>query len=129
MAKNLSKHVRKGPHADKRIERTVTYLLRCPASTVPEAMHDDEATTTPLVFVYPSQGPVASPAAASRCTATFLCHINNVGDGEGDESGRRGGAQRVTAREARAMATVMRVVDDEEGEGDKAMVTATRVAG
>jgi hypothetical protein len=39
---------------DKRIERTVVHLLWCPASKVPEAMHDDEATTAPLVFVYPS---------------------------------------------------------------------------
>ena len=28
----------RGQSADKRIERTATYLLRCPASTVPEAM-------------------------------------------------------------------------------------------
>ena len=28
----------KGRCVDKRIERTVTYLLRCPNSTVPEAM-------------------------------------------------------------------------------------------
>ena len=43
-----------GRRADSCIERTVAYLLRCSALTVPEAMRNDEATTTPLVFVYPS---------------------------------------------------------------------------
>ncbi len=44
----------KGRCVDKRIERTVVHLLWCPASKVPEAMRDDEVTTTPLVFIYPS---------------------------------------------------------------------------
>ena len=44
----------RGRYVDKRIERTVVHLLWCPASKVLEAMRDDEATTTPLVFVYPS---------------------------------------------------------------------------
>jgi hypothetical protein len=64
-----------------------------------------------------------------QCTATFFCHINDVGDGECDESDRRRGAKRATARAARAMVTAMRVVGDEEGKGSRAMVTATRVAG
>jgi hypothetical protein len=66
-----------------------------------------------------------------RCTATFLCHIDDVGDGKGDESCRQRGAKRAKARAARAMttATAMRVVGDVEGEGGKAMVIATRMAG
>jgi hypothetical protein len=44
----------RGRRVDKRIEHTVVHLLWCPASKVPEAMRDDEATTTPLVFIYPS---------------------------------------------------------------------------
>ncbi len=52
---------------------------------------------------------------------TFLCHIDDVGDGKGDKSCRQRGAKRATARAARARAMVMRVVGDEEG--------ATRVAG
>jgi hypothetical protein len=37
--------------------------------------------------------------------------------------------KRERARAARAMATGMRVAGNEEGEGDKAMVMATRIAG
>ena len=48
-----------------------------------------------------------APAAALRSTATFLCHIDAVGNGECDESGRRRGAKRATARVARAMVTAM----------------------
>ena len=96
----------RGRRVDKRIKRTVVHLLWRPASKVPEAMRDDKATTTPLVFVY-HEGPAASPVAASRSTATFLCHIDDVGDGECDESGRRQGAKRATARVARAMVTAM----------------------
>jgi hypothetical protein len=71
-----------GRRADKRIERTIAYLLQCPASTVPEAMHNNEATATSQVFVYPLREPVALPPAALRCMATFLCQIDDVGDGE-----------------------------------------------
>ena len=69
------------------------------------------------------------PVEASRCTANYLYHIDDMGDGKGYESCRQRGGKRATARAARAMATAMRVVGDEEGEGGKAMVTATRVAG
>ncbi len=37
--------------------------------------------------------------------------------------------KRERARAARAMATAMRVAGDKEGEGDKVMVMATRIAG
>ncbi len=37
--------------------------------------------------------------------------------------------KRERARAARAMATAMRVAGDEEGEGDKAIAMATRIAG
>ena len=57
------------------------------------------------------------PAEASRFTVTFLCHIHNVGNDKGNESCRQQGAKRATARAARAIAKVMRVVGDEEGEG------------
>jgi len=60
------------------------------------------------------------------------CHINDVGDGECNESVRQQGVKRATARvarAARAMVTAMRVVGDEKGKGGKAMVTTTRVAG
>jgi hypothetical protein len=69
------------------------------------------------------------PTETSRCTTTFLCHINNVGDGKGDECCRQRGVKRATARAKMAMTTAMRVVGDEEGEGSKAIVTATRVVG
>ena len=78
----------RGQRMDKRIECTGVHLLWCPALKVPKAMRDDEVTTTPLVVVYPSRGPAASPAAASRSTATFLYHIDDVGDGKCDKSGR-----------------------------------------
>ena len=57
------------------------------------------------------------PAEASWLTVTFLCHIHNVGDDKGNESCRRQGAKRATARAARAIEKAMRVVGDEEGEG------------
>jgi hypothetical protein len=59
----------------------------------------------------------------------LFCHIDDVGDGKCDKSGRRQGAKRAMARVARAMVTAMRVVGDEEVEGSRAMVTATRVTG
>jgi hypothetical protein len=37
--------------------------------------------------------------------------------------------KRERARAVRAMVTAMRVVDNRDGEGDKAMVMATRIAG
>ena len=69
------------------------------------------------------------PVEASRCTANYLYHIDDMGDGKGYESCRQRGGKRATARAARAMATAIRVVGDEEGEGSKAIVTATRVVG
>jgi len=71
------------------------------------------------------------PAAALQYTGTFLCHIDDVDDGECDESGRQRGAKRATSRAARVMVMAMRVVGDDEGESGKTMVTATttRVAG
>ena len=48
--------------------------------------------------------------------ATFLCHIDDVGYGECDKSGRQRGAKRATARAAMAMATM--VAGDKEVDGD-----------
>ena len=47
---------------------------------------------------------------------TFLCHIDDVGDGKCGESGRRRGAKRATVRAAMAMATM--VAGNKEGGGD-----------
>ena len=56
------------------------------------------------------------PATTSQCMATFLCHIDDVGYGECDKSGRQRGAKRATARAAMAMATM--VAGDKEVDGD-----------
>ena len=61
--------------------------------------------------------------------SNLFCHIDDVGNGKCDESGRQREAKRATARAARAMVAAMRVVGDEEVEGSRAMVTTTRVAG
>ena len=47
---------------------------------------------------------------------TFLCHIDDVGDGKCGKSGRQQGAKRATVRAAMTMATM--VAGNKEGGGD-----------